>query len=172
MRFFRLRSNRATYFVAREQDRLAGALGVMRDDLESGDLEQALDKYQERETEKLMAKGKENQAEIIADRCECIRHLIRHLPESNRTIAGLEAMIRDLFAERTNGEILTLSSVHKSKGLEWGRVFLLNRAELMPSKWARQAWQQVQERNLIYVAVTRAQRSLVDIELEGYTIYR
>ena len=35
----------------------------------------------------------------------------------------------------------------------------------MPSKWARQAWQQAQEINLMYVAVTRAKAELVEVEI-------
>ena len=34
----------------------------------------------------------------------------------------------------------------------------------MPSKYARSAWQQLQEENLIYVAITRAQETLVYVE--------
>jgi ATP-dependent exoDNAse (exonuclease V) beta subunit len=37
----------------------------------------------------------------------------------------------------------------------------------MPSKWARQDWQKEQERNLMYVAYTRAKRHLVFINLDG-----
>lgn len=35
---------------------------------------------------------------------------------------------------------------------------------LESAPWARQAWQQEQERNLCYVAATRAKRKLVDLE--------
>mgnify|MGYP000476334517 CR=1 FL=1 len=39
-------------------------------------------------------------------------------------------------------------------------MFLLGRNELMPSPFARQEWQMEQEKNLIYVAVTRARDRL------------
>jgi superfamily I DNA/RNA helicase len=55
--------------------------------------------------------------------------------------------------------------VHKAKGLEAQRVFILE-PHLMPSKWARQEWQQEQEANIIYVAVTRALETLVYLPLE------
>ena len=57
--------------------------------------------------------------------------------------------------------ILTLSTIHKSKGREWRRVFWLDRAGTCPSRWARQAWQQQQERNLQYVAATCAMQRIV-----------
>jgi ATP-dependent exoDNAse (exonuclease V) beta subunit len=34
---------------------------------------------------------------------------------------------------------------------------------LMPSKWARQEWQMVQEMNLIYVAITRSKGELYNV---------
>ena len=63
--------------------------------------------------------------------------------------------IEQLFDEKRRG-LLTLSTIHKAKGLEWPTVFILDARTLMPSKWAQLPWQKVQERNLQYVAVTRA----------------
>jgi DNA helicase-2/ATP-dependent DNA helicase PcrA len=42
-------------------------------------------------------------------------------------------------------------------------VFLLGREQFMPSKYAKLQWQKDQERNLIYVAVTRAMTELVEV---------
>ena len=82
------------------------------------------------------------------------------------TVDGLRAMIDGIFADDvTNaGNLIVLCSAHRSKGLEWNRVFLLGRNELMPSPFARQEWQMEQERNLIYVAVTRAKQTLVEVD--------
>lgn len=54
---------------------------------------------------------------------------------------------------------ITLSTIHKSKGLESERVFILQ-PELMPSKRAVLDWEKTQEQNLIYVAYTRAKTTL------------
>jgi superfamily I DNA/RNA helicase len=62
---------------------------------------------------------------------------------------------------------LTLSSIHKSKGREWRRVFWLGMAAFQPSKYARKDWQIVQERNLQYVAGTRAMAELVHVHVTG-----
>ena len=64
---------------------------------------------------------------------------------------------------RTPKNLLTLCSVHKSKGLEWERVFLLGREDYMPSKWAKKDWMKIQENNLIYVAITRAKKDLIEV---------
>jgi ATP-dependent exoDNAse (exonuclease V) beta subunit len=58
--------------------------------------------------------------------------------------------------------------VHKAKGLECPRVFILD-PHRMPSKWARQQWMQRQEVNIQYVAVTRAKSELYYIRLDQWT---
>lgn len=66
--------------------------------------------------------------------------------------------IKNIFADKkTTG--ITLSTIHKSKGLEADRVFIVH-PELMPSKYANTDSQKEQENNLIYVAYTRAKTTL------------
>jgi superfamily I DNA/RNA helicase len=62
--------------------------------------------------------------------------------------------------EAGNGVCLT--TVHKAKGLEADRALLLH-TQLFSDfqRKASKAWQRVQERNILYVAVTRAKRELV-----------
>jgi superfamily I DNA/RNA helicase len=52
------------------------------------------------------------------------------------------------------------STIHKAKGLEAREVYFL-RPDLCPSPWARKPSDREQERNLRYVAVTRAQERLI-----------
>ena len=119
-----------------------------------------LEGYREREVAKLMSKGKESAAEAINDRVDCIQLFLRQLDENHRTVPALIRKIEDLFSDRNSAGLLTLCTAHKSKGREWNTVFLLDANEYMPSKWARQKWQQEQELNLIYVAYTRAMTNL------------
>ena len=79
------------------------------------------------------------------------------------TVEQLVSEIQTIFSDSAKG--LTLATVHKAKGLEAPRVFILE-PDLMPSRWATQEWQQEQERNLIYVAVTRALETLVYLPLD------
>lgn len=74
--------------------------------------------------------------------------------------------IREIFHE--DKRAARLMTIHRSKGLENDRVFLLEEAEgmkLMPSKWAKQNWEHTQENNLIFVAVTRAKKELITFNL-------
>jgi DNA helicase-2/ATP-dependent DNA helicase PcrA len=58
-----------------------------------------------------------------------------------------------------------LSSIHKAKGLEAERVFFLRpRGGECPHPMAKSPWQRQQERNLLYVGITRAIRELIWVE--------
>jgi superfamily I DNA/RNA helicase len=67
--------------------------------------------------------------------------------------------------EMAQKQLLTLMTAHRSKGLEWNRVFILGRATLMPSPYAKKAWEQQQESNIEYVAITRAKAELIDVTM-------
>jgi superfamily I DNA/RNA helicase len=119
-----------------------------------------LEEWRAREVERARAKENEAKIESINDTTECVRAFVGMLDENNRTVPALVRKIESLFGDGEDEDLITLCSAHKSKGLEWRTVYLLDADELMPSKWARKAWQQEQEQNLIYVAYTRAKRSL------------
>jgi superfamily I DNA/RNA helicase len=55
---------------------------------------------------------------------------------------------------------VTLSSIHKAKGLEADNVYIL-RPDLLPHPKAKKPEQQVQESNLEYVAITRPKQNLM-----------
>jgi superfamily I DNA/RNA helicase len=62
----------------------------------------------------------------------------------------------------TQGKGVTLSTVHKAKGLEAERAFILESALHQSFMHrAKQHWQKEQEKNILYVAVTRAKHELV-----------
>jgi len=128
-------------------------------DLET--LRDKLEAYADRECNKLVAKGKETQAEALRDRVETV--LV--MADGAKDVGDLRQRITDLFyddGDKNNRKpSVTLSTIHKAKGREWPRVFILGRNVWMPSPWARMEWQQYQESCLIYVAYTRAQQELV-----------
>lgn len=127
-------------------------------------LQTKLEAYLEREVEKLKVKKDDARIEALEDKVGSLLFLMGSLKENKRTIPELEIGIDYLFANKADAVIL--ATIHKSKGLEAPRVFWLGRAEC-PAKWAKQDWQKEQERNLCYVATTRAQEELHMIELAG-----
>ena len=80
---------------------------------------------------------------VLSEKCKSKTELIWH--------------IKEVFEENTNG--VCLSTVHKSKGLEADNVYILCHST-MPSKLATLPWQKLQEKNLQYVAYTRAKKKL------------
>lgn len=69
-----------------------------------------------------------------------------------------------IFADDREG--ICFSSIHKSKGLENERVFIMC-PEKLPHPMAKKAWQKEQEMNLEYVAYTRAKTYLGIIPTES-----
>lgn len=126
-----------------------------------------LKNYMEKEVEKALAKKQEQKADQIIDKVETLLVLIERAREQEiRTLEGLQELIRGMFADNVEDghpKPVILCSCHRSKGLEWDNVFILDREKLMPSPLARQQWQMEQEINLIYVAVTRAKKMLVEV---------
>lgn len=129
-------------------------------------LEQRLEKFLERETAKYRAKEQESRAAGIEDKVQCLRVLIgRVRSKEGNAIDLLVAEINGLFGDTTNGQakdVVLFSSIHKSKGREWNRVFWLQTG---PSGYAKMDWEKEQERNLCYVATTRAKAELINIPL-------
>lgn len=73
-----------------------------------------------------------------------------------------EVVVQCINALFEQGRGVCLSTVHKAKGLEARRAFILNHdLHSTFTQRARHQWQKEQERNILYVAVTRAKRELV-----------
>lgn len=132
------------------------------------DLDTKLDKWAERESSKLAESGRS--PERIYDQQECLKFFINGLDEDSRSIDDLIAKLTLMFSDNRldAARKVTLCSIHKSKGLEFDKVFILDRPKLMPSRYAKQAWQLEQEDNLGYVATTRARSELYYINSNNW----
>lgn len=125
-----------------------------------------LEAYRQREIDRLVARDAMNLIEPVNDRVDTLVVIT----EGCDTVEQVRSRIAELFDDTNGGarRTVTLSTVHKAKGREWDRVFVLGYGTYMPSKRAKQAWERQQEANLMYVAATRAKRDLVLTEaLEG-----
>lgn len=123
-----------------------------------------LDTYEEQEVGNLAAKNKsEATIALFEDEVDAARLIIERCIEVNPHAmwADFQSMIADLFGDNiSNSQTITLSSVHKAKGREWPRVFILGWKDYMPFHLATQPWEIEQEHNLRYVAITRAEHTL------------
>ena len=128
------------------------------------DLEDKLDDYLASQTSKLLAKKQESRVAALEDQVETCHVIIQACRAVGKyQVSDAIDWVDSMFTDEKGLNLLLLSSIHKSKGREWPHVYWLDRAGTCPSKWARQAWQQEQERNLQYVCATRAKEELTDI---------
>jgi superfamily I DNA/RNA helicase len=126
-------------------------------------LERRLDTYLARQMTRLLAQKKESRLAEIEDQVETVRVIIEQCrAEGKHTLGDAIGYVEGMFGDKVKDRMV-LSSIHKSKGREWDRVFWLDRANTCPSKWARQDWQQEQENNLCYVAATRSKDQLIEV---------
>lgn len=72
----------------------------------------------------------------------------------NELVKRIEGLITE------SEDAIKLSTIHKAKGLENKRVFILDYDKLPMKKDNHKPWETVQENNLKYVALTRAKESL------------
>ena len=89
---------------------------------------------------------------------EDIGECLHALSEGETSVKAVLAKVERLFADGDSSARVTLSSTHKAKGMERDRVWLLRETYMKR--------QGQEEENLIYVAITRAQRDLF-IVLKG-----
>ena len=124
-----------------------------------------LTEYRDKETTKLLEKKQESAAEALSDRVETVLAIIEFLPKDSK-VADIQAHVEKLFVDTKDGDkptTVALMTVHRSKGLEFDRVFGWGVDKYMPSKFAKQDWQQVQEDNLTYVLYSRAISEFVNV---------
>lgn len=123
-----------------------------------GEFETALGKWMRKQIDIAKRRDQEDRIEAIQDKADSIFAIIDGCDVD--TLPEIITIIEDLFQGDRGPKFAT---VHKAKGLEAQRVFILD-PQLMPSKHAKQDWQVTQENNLIYVAVTRSLDKLCYID--------
>ena len=116
-------------------------------------------KWEERECAKLLATGKESakqRIELIHDQADCIRALSEDLERPSDLVTRIEELFQDTAAGAN--DFIRCSSVHRSKGLETDRVWLLTETLYPGGRTEVQ-----EEKNIEYVARTRAKKELVEV---------
>ncbi len=117
---------------------------------------QALSVYRAEHMKKLVALGDKAAGRIasLTDKCDCLGEFISEV----ETVSQLRDAIERLFPKETDGNFknsVVLGTVHRTKGLEAERVYVLA-PELIPHPMARQGWEIEGEKNVAWIAATRA----------------
>jgi len=119
-----------------------------------------LDDWHAAETAKENAKRNPSEAKLmnLDDKRECVAAFL----EGSSTVAEVLARIDAVFTDDKASPGVRLSSIHRAKGLEADRVYLLQlKRASVPHPMAKTEWARGQEQHLWYVACTRAIRELV-----------
>lgn len=152
-----IRSGKKATIVGRD---IGKGLIALIDKLQPVDVQDLMGKlrdYKFKEVQKLEAAGKTNQASNLEDKCDTLIALCDGVYD----LSLLRARIEQIFSDKVTG--IALSSVHRAKGLEADNVYILA-PQLMPFPRAVAEWEQIQEKNCLYVACTRAKKKLVFID--------
>jgi superfamily I DNA/RNA helicase len=107
--------------------------------------------WEEREVVRAEASNGNN----VEDKVSLIRDkaaALRYLADGASGVSSLRGRIDDLFNNLEKGCCIVFSTVHRAKGLEWPRVFILGETFRDSDE--------PEERNIRYVAVTRAKKSM------------
>ena len=113
-----------------------------------------LDIYEKNERQRISRKrGNEQLIVSLEDKIETLYAIIGDC----QTVPDVIYRLESIFSDEIEGVVL--SSVHRAKGLEANRVFIL-RPDLLPHPKAQGDWQLEQESNCRYVALTRSKSEL------------
>ena len=121
-----------------------------RDSMLMSEFRPLLAKYHAATYANLMNADKIYQANALDDRYNCLLVIIGNCTD----VGGIHSQIKKLFLNTSEG--VTLSTVHKAKGLEANNVYILA-TDRMPHPNASNI---EEERNICYVAITRAKENL------------
>ncbi|MDB9515753.1 UvrD-helicase domain-containing protein [Roseofilum reptotaenium CS-1145] len=131
---------------------------IERLELPFAEFSEAISLYRKAKAERY--KGMDNEEELLeqlTDKVDAIRAIYESHPEAKST-EDLGEAIDQLFSDEHSP--ITLCTVHRAKGLEADRVFIIEPGD-MPMRWRNQMkWQKEQEDNILYVALTRSKREL------------
>lgn len=112
-----------------------------------------LDLWRQKEVARMEALNRVDKIDAINDKVE----MLVALAEDARSVNEIKTKADSLFTDNGLGQagVITCSSVHRAKGLEANRVFVL-KDTLYPRKKVT-----IEEDNIKYVAITRAKQHLV-----------
>ena len=140
------------------------------------DLATNLRLWQVQQTQMILEDDPDNEEDVqrIMDRYATLMVFVNQNADGrvDTVVADIESLFNTNSNDRKEvyemrGKVV-LSTIHKAKGLEADTVFVLD-ADLLHPHWIRPgSWQETQESNLEYVAVTRAKTRLAFISSKGF----
>ena len=130
------------------------------------DLRKELGLYADTLLERYKEKGQEKKAAALEDKVKSISILIDHKPSGK--VADLVFFIENMYTDVAAADLVTLSSIHRCKGLEYPRVIILESHRLGQAWQGAPSWVVQEELNIKYVAYTRAKQELFLLGAVGF----
>lgn len=155
--------------VVKGDDNLVNVLTAIIDDIDSrlvrsgakysAFLDHARQYYRDRVEALMKEPDADDRIAKLQDNCEAVKVIFEAFDVNSCT--GLKAKLETLFED--DGKAIALMTIHKAKGAEAERVFILhlNPKDIAVTHPNTTAEQLEQEQNLAYVAVTRSKRELI-----------
>jgi superfamily I DNA/RNA helicase len=142
--------------IGKSIEKLVVKLAKRLDDSDVAGLAENVRAYQEVEMAKMMRAHRDTQAQQVEDRCATIFALLAGISKISILMSRIETLFSDNFAGVVH------SSIHRSKGLEADTIVWLG-PELNSffMSRAKNASALQQEKNLAYVAASRAKQTLI-----------
>lgn len=132
-----------------------------------------LENHLEAQRTKLVAQKKEDVLANLEDKVESLYVVIDECQRQKKNslfdlIKYLDEIFENTVDEETGKiikQVFTGCTGHKSKGREWNNTFILGFNKYNPSPWARKEEDEVQEKNLMYVMLTRTKDRIIYVDV-------
>ena len=152
-----LKQNVRAKIVGRDVgDTLAALVRRLGRQGDTGSLLSAIDRWEQKEVQVAVRTENEARQQEATDKADVLRALAEDVETVDEVLARIDVLFADLVAGQPIKSVV-LSSIHKAKGLEADKVFVLTDT-LYPGKNGRG---KIEEVNLDYIATTRAKTELV-----------
>jgi DNA helicase-2/ATP-dependent DNA helicase PcrA len=149
-----LSQGKSAYVLGRDMHKgLVNAIRniTKKEEMQTSEFVELAETHFNTQKQRLLKAKKQNQVNNLEDKQRCIMIFAGRAD----TVRGIIAEIKRVFNGNQKGDIM-LSTVHKAKGLEADNVYILT-PERMPHP---KATNMQEERNICYVAITRAKKNL------------
>lgn len=104
------------------------------------------------------------ETEYLEKRLEFLHKRYELWQKQCASVSKILERIKEYVSAKKNA--IKLSTIHRAKGLEENRVFIIDYDKLPWTRPQQKDWEKVQETNLEYVAITRAKETLFLVESE------
>lgn len=108
----------------------------------------------------------EMRAAQTQDKMDCLVEIAGQCKTVAELLGGIERLFADFEEDGKPVDKIVLGTVHRTKGLEAGRVWVL-RGDVIPHPMAKSQWERKQEEHIFYIAVTRSRSELIWVDVRS-----